>query len=606
MITVKKQILLILGILACLCVSGQQVTREQMLKLFYQAQKAQKENQTEKAIEVYKQIITLVPQLPDPYLQLGNIYLSETTNIRSLEMAINLYNEYLRLKPDASKAAEVQSKISEAQTRYDTLVNQQTAETEDPKSIIMAVEAPSIIMDEVSDPELHQVEVVQLAPVIPNNKARSIPKNLTGRWASATISNNGREAWILDIKDMDNEYWISVNNLSAIRLTPIFKNIGNIDVEGKIQSDSLVFQLSIVSAYNQESKPGVMSTVGDFFGNMLGVDIFEWSIFSANKNKNTDKNLIYEYTFHVSPTPISLSGYVRTIVKEQKNPANILTQNIQDYELFRTPMNYTGIGYDPLAEEQKVKNKAFRELFAKTQKNAQTDIQAMNDLGCLLWSGIGTRPNMKKAVESFSAAARKNTHAMLNLATLYAEGLGVEKDMNKSREWYTAAIENGYTDAWVLRGDTYLQGDGPDPDYDKALACYMKALSDSSAYAAFRLGWIFQEGLGVQADEGKSQRYYQQAINQGYTEAMVEVGKMDKQRQNYQKALELFNQAAQKGNAQAMLQLSGMYLRGEGTEPDFTKAKEWEIKALKAQDQIIKGYTSIENPTIQNNQQSIR
>lgn len=68
-------------------------------------------NQTE-AIQIYKQILKVSPGLPDPYLQLGDIYASMTTNKEALEKACMCYANYLRLRPEATNAEELKTTIS--------------------------------------------------------------------------------------------------------------------------------------------------------------------------------------------------------------------------------------------------------------------------------------------------------------------------------------------------------------------------------------------------------------------------------------------------------------------------------------------------------------
>ena len=95
------------------CIYGQAPTKEQLLKLFFQAHKALGENNQEEAIQAYKQILKLSPGLPDPYLQLGDIYATMTTDKEALEKACMCYANYLRLRPEASNADELKSTISD-------------------------------------------------------------------------------------------------------------------------------------------------------------------------------------------------------------------------------------------------------------------------------------------------------------------------------------------------------------------------------------------------------------------------------------------------------------------------------------------------------------
>ncbi|WP_025835246.1 tetratricopeptide repeat protein [Bacteroides rodentium] len=64
---------------------------------------------------------------------------------------------------------------------------------------------------------------------------------------------------------------------------------------------------------------------------------------------------------------------------------------------------------------------------------------------------------------------------------------------------------------------------------------------------------------------------------------------------DYAKALECLNKAIAKGNARAMYELSQMYLRGQGVEPDFKLSKEWLYKSMEADDRIIEGFNTVKS-----------
>ena len=66
--TIKSWLVGILIVCFCHNICAQHVTKEQLLKLFYQANVAQKANDTDKAIDIYLSVLKLSPGLPDPYL----------------------------------------------------------------------------------------------------------------------------------------------------------------------------------------------------------------------------------------------------------------------------------------------------------------------------------------------------------------------------------------------------------------------------------------------------------------------------------------------------------------------------------------------------------
>ncbi len=92
---------------------GQQPTRERLLKLFYKAHTAQKENDQQAAIATYKEILKLSPGLPDPYLQLGNLYATMVEDADALKKACICYSTYLDLKPETANASALKDKMGE-------------------------------------------------------------------------------------------------------------------------------------------------------------------------------------------------------------------------------------------------------------------------------------------------------------------------------------------------------------------------------------------------------------------------------------------------------------------------------------------------------------
>lgn len=614
--TNRKYIVSLLLVLATsVGINAQQPTREQLLKLFYQARQAQRAGETDEAVALYKQIIRLSPRLPDTYIALGDIYKADTSNIHSQEMATTLYGFYIQLKPDASDLENVRIRQKEASHQLEKLKQRaQITQLESPTEIASEISTPTIEskIAQVESEHVAQPKPVEIKPSINTDtqtKAEAtfaIPGNLTGRYASTTKAENGREAWILDIKDVNGELWISINAKSAVKETELFEAMTSMDIPGRIENGKLKFDFTIHNVY--EEGKGVMGSIGDFLGNMLGVDVFEWNLFA--KNKET-RNLAYNYAFELSLESYSLKGFIQTSVRDEAAPETLLSNNTQACELFRSTMNYGGLSIYILTEEVKRTNDAFQNLFEETKKRADKEIPhkqsknetastdtsnytATNDLGCLYWSGVGTKQNMKKAIECFTSAALKNTQAQLNLATLYLNGNGVEKDVEKARNWYLMAAEKGCTDAYVLCGDSYLFSETGDSDYDTALYYYNKAIELNNAFGLFRLGWLYKEGMGVKADRSTALTYLEKAMAAGSTDAIATMAALYEESGNYSKALTLLEEGANKQNATAMFQLSDMYLRGLGVKQNFLQAKVWEGKAMTTEMHILSGYNSLE------------
>lgn len=609
---------------------GQQPTREQLLKLFYKAHTAQKNNNQGEAVSTYKEILKLSPGLPDPYLQLGNLYATMTTDAEALKKACVCYSTYLDLKPETANASALKAKI--------TTLTQQVAELEKANviaEVVPRVEIVPVLVDSVALVEVPQEEkvdsvlqaVADTVPLVtPSLAVSPVDEGMLGRWASAEMGDNGREMWIMDVtKRQENEMWMRFNPHSYAKNNPLLAATHEWEALAYADGDTLTFTFKIEKKKEKEKKRGgLLSEFGSVVSEMFNVS---WKNLTGDKTVAADSIadsplmadsmvvdsipdslrvmreplMLYTYEFRLKREGDKLCGTLRNRVVERTFRDKVLTDETKVCELFSTPAEYAGFSYTPVSEELKANKKEFRELLNQKIQSSAENPSALNDLGCMYASGIGVRRNMKMAVAYLMEASMKNNlFGMLNMAQLYREGLGVDKDMEKARDLYRHAYEAGYTDAMVLCGDTYLEGSADaEPDYKNALICYQKAVFRRCPYASYRLGWLYHEGLGVEQDSVKAWNYYQQALAMQYPDAMTDVGVFYRDgvmvEKDYAKALECLNKAIAKGNARAMYELSQMYLRGQGVKSDFKLSKEWLYKSMEADDRIIEGFNTVKS-----------
>jgi hypothetical protein len=103
------------------------------------------------------------------------------------------------------------------------------------------------------------------------------------------------------------------------------------------------------------------------------------------------------------------------------------------------------------------------------------------------------------------------------------------------------------------------------------------------------LGSLYLNGLGVAQDYAKARELYERAADKGDALAMNNVGVLYENglgvAQDYAKARELFEKAADKGSALAMRNLGLIYFHGQGVAQDYVKAREWLEKAADRRDQ---------------------
>lgn len=616
---------------------GQQATREQLLKLFYKANTARKANDQQTAIATYTEILKLSPGLPDPYLQLGDLYAAMSGDALALKKACVCYSTYLKLKPEAENAVLLKGKVEELQ--------KQVAELEavgEPGQLLAVVPdtvpevkptKPTFVVELSPQPEVKpdsallavaDTAVADSLPVAPGRMMAKVDPRLLGLWVSAESADDGSEMWMLDIEHKEEAMWIHFNDHSHIQKEPLLADMKKWEAMAYADGDTLLFTFALEQKKEQEKKRkslfgefgAVVDELFDNWGKRAVKEQEENNIASADSLTMDslavdslgdslrivrEPMIIYTYEFRVAYNGRYLSGTLRHKIVERAWRETVLADEKRTVELFHAPDGYTGFCYSPISEEMKATKREFRELLNQKIQESAGNTSALNDLGCLYASGIGIRRNMKMAVAYFMEASMKNSlFGMLNMAQLYREGLGVEKDVEKARELYRRAYEMGYTDAMVLCGDTYLEGTADvEPDYSNALICYQKAAFKHCPYASYRLGWLYYEGLGVVQDQIKAWDYYQKAVAMQYADAMTDVGVFYRDGimvpQDYGKALELLNKAAAKGNARAMRGLSQMYLRGQGVEMDFKQAKEWLYKSMQAGDTVIEGFNTVKS-----------
>ena len=100
------------------------------------------------------------------------------------------------------------------------------------------------------------------------------------------------------------------------------------------------------------------------------------------------------------------------------------------------------------------------------------------------------------------------------------------------------------------------------------------------------IGHIYRYGEGVEQDYTKALEWYNKAANAGNDSAMYSIGYMydygEGVEQDYSKALEWYNKAANAGNSAAINNIGYMYEFSEGVEQDYSKALEWYNKAVNA------------------------
>ncbi|RMX22100.1 sel1 repeat family protein [Legionella jordanis] len=189
--------------------------------------------------------------------------------------------------------------------------------------------------------------------------------------------------------------------------------------------------------------------------------------------------------------------------------------------------------------------------------------------------------NMQQARDIYQYFADKgDKEAQLKLAYLYDQGLGTEQNPELAAKWYTAAAEQGQPTAQFLLARMHQLGRiGNAPDYEQAKKWYSASKSNYPR-SAVALGFIYET---VDDDYQRASENYQLAAEKNNKAGQFNLGLIYEDGKgmsvDYTKAKTLFNQAADAGLKQAMSQLGEIYFNGFAGNREEQQALHWYKKA---------------------------
>ena len=200
-----------------------------------------------------------------------------------------------------------------------------------------------------------------------------------------------------------------------------------------------------------------------------------------------------------------------------------------------------------------------------------------------------------EAAKVYYEACEENPYAQISLAFLYYNGQGAEKDEEKAKEMIQAVVDQGCVEGY-LGTASFAE---VEEDYTTAFDDYNKVLEGTEQLylgsSMTRIGTMYYNGNGVEQDYAKAMEWFEKAADLGNSNAINNIAWMYKYgngvEQDHAKAMEWYEKAVELGDGTAMNNIGLMYYNGEGVEQDYAKALEWYEKAaelgqLKATNQI--------------------
>jgi TPR repeat protein len=200
------------------------------------------------------------------------------------------------------------------------------------------------------------------------------------------------------------------------------------------------------------------------------------------------------------------------------------------------------------------------------------------------------KPDYHCAVQWDQTVADRNGRAANELGWFYEFGRGVPVDFAQALKWYKRAVALGNTDAYDNIGNLYYYGRGVSSDYGQARVWFDRGAAYGDDRAEYDLGELYDDGLGVAQSDEDAVYWYKLAVDQGNKSAMSALGDIYYAQAGYAerhnrpadaqalfaKAIPLFKQAADLGDAYAQYSLGFMYAAGQGVgSRDYAQALKW-------------------------------
>ena len=203
----------------------------------------------------------------------------------------------------------------------------------------------------------------------------------------------------------------------------------------------------------------------------------------------------------------------------------------------------------------------------------QNNATAITNIGYMYQNGVGVEVDLVKGFEYYlKAADLGNAAAQENLGRSYEFGIGTKQDYAKAHEYFAKGAAQNHAGAIVNLGTFYNKGVIVKKNRAKALELYKKSADLGNSAGAFNLGNAYLYGDGVEKDLEKSLQYYKQSSMAGYVEANCKIGKIYRDLNEIDVAINYLSLGVEKGISNCMWQLGFTY--GEALN-DYEEAIKW-------------------------------
>lgn len=195
-------------------------------------------------------------------------------------------------------------------------------------------------------------------------------------------------------------------------------------------------------------------------------------------------------------------------------------------------------------------------------------------LGLLLETGEQIEHDLEQAYSIYLFAAEKgNADAMVKVGFFLHEGMGVKKDVAKAVEWLEKAKAAGNQNAEEFLSISYRNGEG---DPKMAFEHYLKLAEQGDAEAQYQLYNAYDDGNGVEQNAELAREWCKKAADNGHIVAAALTGLHEMIFGNTVDAVKYWEIAARGGHLKAATDLADLYLEGKDGVP-INKARAIEL-----------------------------
>lgn len=218
--------------------------------------------------------------------------------------------------------------------------------------------------------------------------------------------------------------------------------------------------------------------------------------------------------------------------------------------------------------------------YASAAEQGQMDAQYALALIAMDGAGGAARDEETAGLWMLEAARRGHVFAQFDLGNMYAQGDGVAQSDANAATWFEAAAAQGHRDAQYNLGVLYLAGRGVDQDAVTALRWFAEAAEQGHPDAQYNLGISYLTGRNTDPNPAEAVRWLTAAADQDQLNAVVALGLLNFEGQqgverDEARAAQLFQRAAEAGNAEGQYFLAVLYSRGMGVEQNPVEAYAW-------------------------------